>query len=668
MKTKQGVKISLGLKTTIGIAFMALVLSIVAIVFGYQTYKNALEKQLIKTAYNLAETMASQIEPASIKRYLDSGTKDAAYEETRARLIDIQSNNDIEFAVVTLPTEEGFYYVYDTDQSEDAFALCDFQEFYPGDFLDNKANFLAGNPLPPIITNYEFGWLLSALVPIKDENGTMCGYVDVDLSMNEIKAMEKEFLLESALILAGITLVLALLLLFATRKILVTPINRLAEATGEFIHRNEQSGGTNAVINLSGLDSGDEIGHLYRSIRQMEIDIYAYIENLTSVTAEKERIGAELDVAKHIQASMLPSIFPAFPERPELDIYATMTPAKEVGGDFYDFFLVDDDHLVMVMADVSGKGVPAALFMVIAKTLLKNCAQTGLSPKEVLEKVNNQLCEGNEAELFVTVWLGVYEISTGKLIAANAGHEYPVIKKKNGIFELIKDRHGFVLAGMENSRYKEYELTLLPGDKLYLYTDGVAEATDAQQALFGTDRMIESLNNSKDLSVKDLLINMKRDIDAFVGEAPQFDDITMLGLEVRCNNIAAKQISVKPSLEAVGEVAAFVEAELEAADVPLKTIMQMNIAVDEIFSNIVRYSSADNATVSCEVNDSEIMLRFTDNGTAYDPTQKADPDISLSAEERNIGGLGIYMVKKAMDSVVYESENNLNILTITKKL
>ena len=668
MKTKQGVKISLGLKTTIGIAFMALVLSIVAIVFGYQTYKNALEKQLIKTAYNLAETMASQIEPASIKRYLDSGTKDAAYEETRARLIDIQSNNDIEFAVVTLPTEEGFYYVYDTDQSEDAFALCDFQEFYPGDFLDNKANFLAGNPLPPIITNYEFGWLLSALVPIKDENGTMCGYVDVDLSMNEIKAMEKEFLLESALILAGITLVLALLLLFATRKILVTPINRLAEATGEFIHRNEQSGGTNAVINLSGLDSGDEIGHLYRSIRQMEIDIYAYIENLTSVTAEKERIGAELDVAKHIQASMLPSIFPAFPERPELDIYATMTPAKEVGGDFYDFFLVDDDHLVMVMADVSGKGVPAALFMVIAKTLLKNCAQTGLSPKEVLEKVNNQLCEGNEAELFVTVWLGVYEISTGKLIAANAGHEYPVIKKKNGIFELIKDRHGFVLAGMENSRYKEYELTLLPGDKLYLYTDGVAEATDAQQALFGTDRMIESLNNSKDLSVKDLLINMKRDIDAFVGEAPQFDDITMLGLEVRCNNIAAKQISVKPSLEAVGEVAAFVEAELEAADVPLKTIMQMNIAVDEIFSNIVRYSSADNATVSCEVNDSEIMLRFTDNGTAYDPTQKADPDISLSAEERNIGGLGIYMVKKTMDSVVYESENNLNVLTITKKL
>ncbi len=668
MKTKQGVKISLGLKTTIGIAFMALVLSIVAIVFGYQTYKNALEKQLIKTAYNLAETMASQIEPASIKRYLDSGTKDAAYEETRARLIDIQSNNDIEFAVVTLPTEEGFYYVYDTDQSEDAFALCDFQEFYPGDFLDNKANFLAGNPLPPIITNYEFGWLLSALVPIKDENGTMCGYVDVDLSMNEIKAMEKEFLLESALILAGITLVLALLLLFATRKILVTPINRLAEATGEFIHRNEQSGGTNAVINLSGLDSGDEIGHLYRSIRQMEIDIYAYIENLTSVTAEKERIGAELDVAKHIQASMLPSIFPAFPERPELDIYATMTPAKEVGGDFYDFFLVDDDHLVMVMADVSGKGVPAALFMVIAKTLLKNCAQTGLSPKEVLEKVNNQLCEGNEAELFVTVWLGVYEISTGKLIAANAGHEYPVIKKKNGIFELIKDRHGFVLAGMENSRYKEYELTLLPGDKLYLYTDGVAEATDAQQALFGTDRMIESLNNSKDLSVKDLLINMKRDIDAFVGEAPQFDDITMLGLEVRRHNTAAKQISVKPSLEAVGEVAAFVEAELEAADVPLKTIMQMNIAVDEIFSNIVRYSSADNATVSCEVNDSEIMLRFTDNGTAYDPTQKADPDISLSAEERNIGGLGIYMVKKTMDSVVYESENNLNGLTITKKL
>lgn len=265
----------------------------------------------------------------------------------------------------------------------------------------------------------------------------------------------------------------------------------------------------------------------------MEVDIRQYIDNLTAVTAEKERIGAELGVATQIQASMLPCIFPAFPDRPEFDIYASMTPAKEVGGDFYDFFLVDEDHLALVIADVSGKGVPAALFMVIAKTLLKNCAQTGLSPKAVLEKVNDQLCESNEAEMFVTVWLGILEISTGKLTAANAGHEYPALQRAGGDYELVQDKHGFVLAGMEGSRYREYELTLLPGDTLFVYTDGVAEATDAHDELFGTDRMLAALNGSRDALPDALLPAVKAGIDAFVGEAPQFDDITMLGLRYR---------------------------------------------------------------------------------------------------------------------------------------
>lgn len=244
------------------------------------------------------------------------------------------------------------------------------------------------------------------------------------------------------------------------------------------------------------------------------------------------KTGAELNVASNIQQNMLPCIFPAFPDRAEFDIYASMLPAKEVGGDFYDFFLIDDDHLALVMADVSGKGVPAALFMVIAKTLLKNSAQSGLSPKEVLEKVNNQLCENNEAEMFVTVWLGIYEISTGKLIAANAGHEYPSIKRANGEFELFKDKHGFVLAGMENSKFKEYEIQLNAGDTLFVYTDGVAEATDGADVLYGTDRMIQALNSKSNVSPEELLRLLKVDIDKFVGKAPQFDDITMLGLKI----------------------------------------------------------------------------------------------------------------------------------------
>lgn len=248
---------------------------------------------------------------------------------------------------------------------------------------------------------------------------------------------------------------------------------------------------------------------------------------------EKERIGAELNVATQIQASMLPCVFPAFPEYKEFDIYASMNPAKEVGGDFYDFFLVDPDHLALVMADVSGKGVPAALFMMITKTLLKNAAQSGLSPAAALETVNNQLLENNEAGMFVTVWMGVYEISTGKLKAANAGHEYPAIKRAGGSFTLYQDKHGFVMAGMEDMKYREYELTLNAGDTLFLYTDGVAEATDAENQLYGTDRMLDALNRMENASSKELLLGIRTDIDRFVGDAMQFDDITMMALQVR---------------------------------------------------------------------------------------------------------------------------------------
>lgn len=668
MKKQNSIRVSLGLKTALGIAFIAVVLSAVAVVFGYQTYKTALEKQLIDTAYNLAATIASEVDPDSIDRYLETGAADEAYFETRGHLVNIQQSNDIVYAVVVKPTDEGFYYIYDTDQSDEAFSLGDFQEFYPGDFLDNKANFLAGNAIAPIVTNYEFGWLVSALVPIDDASGTMRGYVNVDLSMNEIKAMEQDFLAKLAAILIGLTLVLAAGLLFAMHRILVVPINRLAAATGDFVRR-EREGGPHGVLELPGLDTKDELGHLYRSIRQMEQDIYAYIDDLTAVTAEKERIGAELDVARNIQASMLPCIFPPFPERPELDIYASMAPAKEVGGDFYDFFLVDDDRLAIVMADVSGKGVPAALFMVIAKTLLKNSAQTGLSPKAVLETVNGQLCENNEAQMFVTVWLGILEISTGRLTCANAGHEYPALRRAGGAFELVKDKHGFVLGGMEGARYKEYELLLAPGDRLFLYTDGVTEATDAQNGLYGASRMLKALNRGKDGGCEELLRAMKNSVDLFVGDAPQFDDITMLSLELRARpGRSMKKLKLKPALEAISEATAFVERELTAFTAAAKTVAQVNVAVDEIFSNIARYSGATEATVGISVENGTVTLRFADNGRRYDPTEKATPDIRLSAEERDVGGLGIFMVKKTMDSMQYEHKDGLNIVTLTKKL
>ena len=268
------------------------------------------------------------------------------------------------------------------------------------------------------------------------------------------------------------------------------------------------------------------------AINMFSVIVRKQNEEFEAQQMEHSRIETELNTASSIQTHMLPNLFPVFPERDEFDIYATMEPAKEVGGDFYDFFLIDEDHLGLVMADVSGKGVPAALFMVIAKTLIKNQAQMGeYSPAKVLARVNEQLCEGNEAELFVTVWLAILEISTGKGRAANAGLEHPTLRRAGGKFELVEYRHSPAVATMEGIRFREHEFTLRPGDSLFVYTDGVAEATDAHNTLYGTERMLAALNEAPDAAPEEVLAAVKRSVDAFVGDAPQFDDITMLCLK-----------------------------------------------------------------------------------------------------------------------------------------
>ncbi len=279
--------------------------------------------------------------------------------------------------------------------------------------------------------------------------------------------------------------------------------------------------------------TGDEVQALAEAFASISHRTVVYMDKVVKVTAEKERIGAELSLATQIQAAMLPHIVPAFPDRCEFDVFGNMDPAKEVGGDFFDYFLIDDDHLGLVIADVSGKGVPAALFMMASKIILQSVAMLGKSPAEILEKTNEAICSNNEAEMFVTVWLGILEISTGKLTAANAGHEYPVIRRANGHFELYKDKHGLVIGGMEGVRYREYELHLEPGTKLFVYTDGVPEATDAKQKLFGTQRMLDALNADPDAAPQQVLKNVRNAVDAFVQDAEQFDDLTMLCIEYK---------------------------------------------------------------------------------------------------------------------------------------
>ena len=286
-----------------------------------------------------------------------------------------------------------------------------------------------------------------------------------------------------------------------------------------------------ACADLEQIRLRNELGQLSEDVADLTKEIDTYTNHIMKITSEKERIETELDLARQIQASMLPSSFPPYPDRNEFLIYASMDPAKEVGGDFYDFQLIDDDHLCMVIADVSGKGIPAALFMMASKIILSNYAKAGKSPAQILMEANDDISTNNKLEMFVTVWLGILEISTGKLTAANAGHEYPVLKRPDDGFELIKDKHGFVIGGMEGMKYTEYEMQLEPGSKLFLYTDGVPEATNAGNELFGTNRMISALNEGAGEDPEQILRHVRSAVDEFVRDAEQFDDLTMLCIE-----------------------------------------------------------------------------------------------------------------------------------------
>lgn len=307
------------------------------------------------------------------------------------------------------------------------------------------------------------------------------------------------------------------------------------------------------IKNLSTINSRNEIGQLATDTIDLAKEIKDYTDQIETITAEKERIVTELSLAKRIQEAMLPNDFPAFPDRDDFDIYASMDPAKEVGGDFYDFLMIDEDHLYIAIADVSGKGVPAALFMMASRIVLANNAMMRKNPARILEDTNESICRHNKEEMFITVWLGILELSTGILTAANAGHEYPVIMQKGGRFEMLKDKHGFVVGGMENMKYDNYEIRMTRGTKLFLHTDGLTEATNEDQEMFGEARVIASLNTVSGRSPKQILKKVTSDIDNFVKEAEQFDDLTMLCLEYRGPEDPENQGLSESSLESEGQ-------------------------------------------------------------------------------------------------------------------
>ena len=522
-------------KLTTGVILFGILLGAVCSTVGYMEFTTVLEQQYNDSAYEIAETARTILNPDKFEQYLETGQTDEEYENILSGLDTLTDATNVTFIYVARVSEDykTLTYIYDTVNSSTGFDR--YPLGYTASDLDEKHTenvikiMTEGGRAEKYLYSYskESGAHTTAAIDVKNSDGKIIAMLCVEKPMTRLENARNAYVLHVVFWTLGAIVLFIFVYSIILRRGVIKPIEALTKEAERFAQTNLPS---TKPLNIT---QRDEVGILARAVEKMETDIAEYTENLTAITAEKERVNTELSVATRIQANMLPSIFPAFPERKEIDIYATMNPAKEVGGDFYDFFMVDERHLAIVMADVSGKGVPAALFMVIGKTLRKDHTQSGKDLGEVFTEVNELLCESNSEGLFITAFEGVLDLVNGDFRFVNAGHEIPYICKKGGNFEPYKVRAGFVLAGMEGIRYKCGELRLDVGDKIFQYTDGVTEATNANNELFGMDRLTDILGENSALPPAELLPKIKEYIDKFVGEAPQFDDITMLCLEYK---------------------------------------------------------------------------------------------------------------------------------------
>lgn len=548
MKSKRRHNRPLSRTILLGCAVFSIFLCFIMGALGAVNYYRGMMEKYESYMAGILRYALTEIDGDDLAGCMETGRKSAQYEKTQQVLDRIKQTHEIEYIYIVKPLNTD-----GRDNMMDVMAgATDYEKQYESDTLPQlgvltgdayspevAAKYLAsmentGDEITYFSNRTEFGHDYTGLVPISDSGGGHIAVLAVDISVNEIWNVLIGY---TVIILLGMAVLVGIFLTGLYRwlgKRVIVPISGIQKAAEQFVLSSHGKTDPDQIqFEDPGIQSGDEIQVLSESLVTMASDLKQYMKNLLTETREKERIGTELSLAAKIQADMLPCIFPPFPDRKEFEIFATMNPAKEVGGDFYDFFMVDDTHLAVVMADVSGKGVPAALFMVIGKTLIKDHTQPGISLGEVFFKVNNMLCDSNSEGLFITAFEGVLDLVTGEFRYVNAGHEVPYLRKKGEGYEPYKIRAGFVLAGMEDMRFKEGSVQLTAGDRIFLYTDGVPEATNGDHELYGSERLHRVLNRNADATPETLLKAVKADVDRFVGEAPQFDDITMLCLEYR---------------------------------------------------------------------------------------------------------------------------------------
>lgn len=522
-----------------GIVLVITLFAFVVGAIGFVSFTNSFKKEYSTTTYHMADTATSLVNGDHLFDYL-TGFEMEEYQRTKRYLENYCKRMAVSIVYVIMVEQNGFDYFFsifncvNNEVDNTSYVPWELGHRRQTTNEDYRQEYIRlYNKQAPYGTIYRINtkdgnnWHITTLVPIMDSNDDVAGLLCIQRPINEIYKARIPYLITIVISTIVLVLLASAFAVFFMKKQLIGPIRKVSFEATRFAQENKKG------EELGDISSFEELANLAKSIDTMETDMVNYMENLTVITAEKERIGTELALASDIQTGSIPNTFPAFPDRTDFDIFASMDPAKEVGGDFYNFFLVDNDHLAMVIGDVSGKGVPAALFMMVSNILASVRTQTGGNPAQILEFVNDKICESNKLDMFVTIWLGILELSTGKLIASNAGHEYPAIMHAGGSFELFKDKHGIVVGGMEGVRYTDYEIQLSPGDKIFVYTDGVPEATDGDNNMFGVDRMLSALNLELDASPEKVLGNVRSAVDAFVKDAQQFDDLTMLCMQYK---------------------------------------------------------------------------------------------------------------------------------------
>ena len=519
---------------TLGIISLLVVFSVIVAIIGSQCFIRAFKNEYSTVTHHMADSAAAFINGDNIEQYL-LDKEQQEYFDTKKKLDSLCKNMHVSLIYVIAVNQDDYNsFISVFNSVNNTVDNSNYVEWTRGiernttnkEYIEKYRNIYEQKSESETVfrfnTNDGSHPHITTIVPIKDSNLDVVALLCVQRPIREFTEATRPFIL---LIIAGaLALVIpsSILARRLLKKYVIAPINKVSEEASRFAKEHT------IKTPLGKIGRFRTIRNLSRSIDSMESDMVSYVDNITAVTAEKEKIHASLDIAATIQQDALPKVFPAFPERKEFDIHASMDPAKQIGGDFYNYMLVDDDHLALVIADVSDKGIPAALFMETANTLICDNVMMGGSPAQILTRVNKRICERNSADMFVTVWLGILQISTGRIVCVNAGHEDPVICRKDKEFEIVKEKHGPFVGGFEGTKYKDHEIRLSEGDVLFLYTDGLPEASDSNNKMFGFDRMTESLDKYRSETAQGIVDGIRSSVSDFVGDAPQFDDLTIL--------------------------------------------------------------------------------------------------------------------------------------------